>query len=90
MRLKNFIKNKKIIICVIILCFCCKIFAAESTASLNNKQCTWYNLPDGLEAQKIPNSSDIVEKKEMRATVYGLYGDVGSSCTNRCRNNKWV
>lgn len=69
-----------LLICSVLLCnnFC----FAESTAKVGNNEYTWYNLPDGLTPQVPPSSEHVSEIKNMKSTVYGLFGDVAKgSCS---------
>jgi len=81
----NRLKIKKTCMIIIMLqVFFCTgfVLANQSTAKIGNNTYTWYNLPDGLKAQEPPSSEHIKETKSMRATVYGLFGDIAKgSCT---------
>lgn len=52
-----------------------------NTTPISAGNYTWYNLPEGLDPTSPPPESVVVETKSMKATIYGLFGDVGSSCT---------
>lgn len=74
----------KIGMCIIIyfLAFTKFIYAEGLTAKIGNNEYTWYNLPEGLTPQQVPSSEHVKEIKNMKSTVYGLFGDVAKgSCS---------
>ncbi len=61
----------------------CECLAGESLSggSLSSGNYTWHNLPSKYQPQTAPTEG-VVETRQMKATIYGLYGDTGSACSN--------
>lgn len=76
---------KKYIIVIFVAAFFVfnrNVCLAESSAKIGENEYTWYNLPEGLTAQVPPTDEHVSEIKNMKSTVYGLFGDVAKgSCS---------